>query len=89
MWDFKVNKNTKLLLILFGAFILLTLSLVNIKNITSTKEVLGIETQENINREFWDNFLNENPDYIPGWLEIGRQDQAFAIDPNFRKESGS
>ena len=87
MWDFKVNKNTKLLFIMVCTFILLTLSLVNIKNITSTKEVLGVETQEDVDKEFWNNFLNENPGYIPGWLEIGRVDQAFVIDPNFQTES--
>lgn len=74
---------------MFGIFVLLTLSLVNIKNITSTKEVLGVETQEDIDKEFWDNFLNENPGYIPGWLEIGRQDQAFTIDPNFQTKSNN
>ena len=64
------------------------LSLVNIKNYlsaeTSPKKVLGAETETDVTLDFWNNFLTENPEYIPGWLEIDRADKAYSIDPNYR-----
>lgn len=47
-----------------------------------TNTVLAAET-ETSDTEFWQNFLSENPDYIPGWVELGRPDKVQKIDPNY------
>ncbi len=47
----------------------------------SKVEVLGVNTEEE-NKEFWLDFLDQNPEYIPGWLELDREDKATEIDPN-------
>ena len=64
------------------------LSLVNIKNFLSTdtvpEKVLGAEIDTDITANFWNDFLTKNPEYIPGWLEIGRTDKAYSIDPNYQ-----
>jgi len=62
---------------------LLLLSALNIENYLAPKEVLGIEAQEPNNDEFWTKFLEENPDYIPGWVELGRWDKVKQVDPNW------
>ena len=64
-------------------FILL-LALINILNYLTPKKivVLAAET-ENKEGVFWQDFLTKNPDYIPGWIEIGRVDKVKQIDPNF------
>ncbi len=79
----KVNKNTTYLILIVSAFILLLLSMVNIKTISTNKEVLGIKTQTESDEEFWNNFLVNNPNYIPGWIEIGKFEKAASINPNF------
>lgn len=61
---------------------LLLLSALNIENYLTPKEVLGIET-ENKEEAFWNEFLEKNPDYIPGWIELGRLDKVKQIDPNY------
>jgi hypothetical protein len=81
-----VNKIAKdLFIYVFLLFILLIVS-INISNYLKPKEVkvLGSKT-ENIEEGFWQNFLTKNPDYIPGWIEIGRTDKASEIDPNYIK----
>lgn len=67
-----------------GTFVLLMLSAVNINNITSEKKVLGAGSQNNVELEFWEDFLLENPNYIPGWVEINLNDQAKSINPNYQ-----
>lgn len=63
---------------------LLLLSALNIENYLAPKEVLGIEIETgDRDREFWEIFLKQNPDYIPGWVELGRWDKVKQIDPNF------
>ncbi len=45
---------------------------------------MGIESENiTIDTEFWNKFLNDNPNYIPGWLEIGRVDKVNELDPNY------
>lgn len=83
MRDAKINDNTKILLFLVSILTFLMLSLTNIKNITSKKEVLGIDTKIYSSEEFWNDFLTKNPDYIPGWVEIGRIDKVSSINPNY------
>ncbi len=77
------------LLIALGILIVLLLSLTNINVFFSQKAVLGLSVQEvrtndlQTADEFWKAFLSTNPDYIPGWIELGRFDKAREIDPNF------
>jgi hypothetical protein len=80
----KSNKNKELLILMVGLFILLTLSLLNIKNYTSVNKVLGIQTEEVTSDRFWKNFLIDNPNYVPGWIESNNTKKAFDIDPNYR-----
>lgn len=84
----KVNDNTKTLFIAVISFAILMLSLVNIKNFLSTdtvpEKVLGAEINTDVTVNFWNDFLTKNPEYIPGWLEIGRTDKAYSIDPNYQ-----
>jgi hypothetical protein len=79
-----LNKASKELFIYVLFLFILLLASINIDTYltpVSTK-VLGAETQ---NKEdvFWQDFLNKNPDYIPGWIETGRLDKAREIDPNY------
>lgn len=62
---------------------LLLLSALNIKNFLTPKAVLGIEDVNTINENYWKEFLVDNPDYIPGWIELGRFDKVKQIDPNY------
>lgn len=76
----------KLLIYVILLFVLLLTSN-NIQVFLSSKKVLGIQTnvpdQKEEQRLFWNNFLTKNPNYIPGWIEIGRMDVAREIDPNY------
>lgn len=83
------NRNSAKVFVLLCIAILAVLFLasVNIKNFISPKKVLGTETSEETDASqekiFWENFLNKNPDYIPGWIEVGRMDKVKEIDPNY------
>ena len=61
------------------------LSFLNIKSYYSINNVLGVATKstESTN-DFWSEYLKSNPNYIPGWVEIGRYDKALQIDPNYQ-----
>jgi hypothetical protein len=83
MSDKKVNKIALELLIITSTLFLLLLTAVNISNYHSSKRVLGIETQESSELIFWQDFLDDNPNYIPGWVEIGKIDKVETIDPNY------
>lgn len=76
----------QLFIFTFVIFILLLTS-INIENFLTFKRVLGIQTtfvsQNNKKQIFWENFLSNNPNYIPGWIETGNADKAKEIDPNF------
>lgn len=81
----RVNKVAKELLIYLALLLILFITSLNINNYSKPKQVkvLGTET---VNKEeiFWQDFLNKNPDYIPGWIETGKMDKAKEIDPNFK-----
>jgi hypothetical protein len=75
----------KTLLVYLTILFLLLLTSFNIDNylkpkdqITREEKVLG--ASEN---GFWEDFMKENPGYIPGWVELGRVDKIMEIDPNF------
>lgn len=63
-------------------FLLLLVSL-NVKNYLTPLKVLGTQTKTDDSRKFWEEFTAKNPDYVPGWIELGRLDKAKEIDPNF------
>jgi len=79
----EVNKAATELLIFVAALIVLLLTAVNIESYQAPKKVLGVEMQVVSSDKFWEDFLNKNPDYIPGWFEIGRMDKVKEIDPNY------
>ncbi|HKC04268.1 MAG TPA: hypothetical protein VKC54_00110 [Patescibacteria group bacterium] len=73
--------------IYIAILMVLLLSSININSFFVPKKVLGIRTEvenKSINEiNFWNNFLLKNPNYAPGWNEIGRNDMVNQIDPNF------
>jgi len=79
----KVNEAAIEVLIFTSIIFVLLLTFVNIKNYLTPKKVLGAETQVDLRQDFWNNFLSQNPNYIPGWIELGRMDKVKEIDPNY------
>jgi hypothetical protein len=79
----KVNRAAIELLIFVAALFVLLLASVNIKNYLTPKKVLGAKIQPETTEGFWQDFLAKNPNYIPGWVEIGRIDKVKEIDPNY------
>lgn len=82
-----VNQNVLELFIFVVALFVLLLTTVNIKNYLAPKKVLGAEVRVDTTEIFWQEFLNKNPDYIPGWIEIGRTDRVKEIDPNYELDT--
>ena len=74
----------KELLIYISLLVVLILTSINIDNYLKPKitKVLGTKTV-NSEETFWQDFLINNPDYIPGWIETGRTDKVNEIDPNY------
>ena len=76
------------LMYLLVVFILILTS-INIKNylaqidVSKNQKVLGAQSVNDSSAEFWTEFTSKNPNYIPGWLELGRMDKVKEIDPNF------
>jgi hypothetical protein len=81
-----LNKTSKELFIYVVVLFLLLLVSINIDTYLKPVEtkVLGAETQNN-EEVFWQDFLSKHPDYVPGWIEIGKADKANEIDPNYIK----
>jgi len=88
----KIRKNSIQVFVYVVILFLLLLTSINIDKFLTPKTVLGAETSLNQstdkNELFWSNFLSKNPNYIPGWIEIGRSDKARQIDPNFKLDIG-
>ena len=82
--NFNKKRNRSELIVYLAVLIILTLSALNIHNffIPVKVPVLGIST-ENTEAKFWRDFLKENKNYIPGWIEVGRIDIATQINPHF------
>lgn len=81
----KVNRRSKeyyILAILTVAILLLSAINLNTYLKPDTNTVLAAET-ENVEIVFWQNFLTNNPSYIPGWMDLGREDKVRSIDPNY------
>lgn len=78
----KVNNNFFIVTVII--FILLCLSLINIKFISSYKPVLGAHSEiTNDKSDFWGDFTSINPNYIPGLIENGDIDKAKEVNPNY------
>lgn len=80
----KVNKNISEIFIYLAILVVLLLTSFNINGFLKPKQnyVLGIETDNN-DELFWQDLVRRNPDYIPGWIELGRKDKVTEIDPNY------
>ncbi|NMC99760.1 MAG: hypothetical protein GYA62_08580 [Bacteroidales bacterium] len=80
----KINKTVTEVLIYTLFLVIMCLVSINISNFINYKQnkVLGLQTQ-NSDSDFWQSFLVTNPNYVPGWIEIGREDKALEIDPNY------
>ena len=83
MFAKKVNQAARQLLMFTAIIFILLLASANIGSYLTPKKVLGAETQVNLEEKFWQEFLDKNPNYIPGWIEIGRTDKVKEIDPNY------
>ena len=79
----RVNQAARQLLIFTAIIFILLLTSTNIGSYLTPKKVLGVETQIDLEEKFWQEFLDKNPNYIPGWIEIGRNDKVKEIDPNY------
>jgi hypothetical protein len=79
----KVNQAAIEIFILTSVLFVLLLTLVNIQNYSTPKKILGAETQIDPTQKLWSDFLSKNPNYVPGWVELGRMDKVREIDPNY------
>lgn len=69
------------LLYIISAILIILLSMFNLQNINKKQiKVLGIET-DNL---FWESFVQKNPTYRDGWIELERMDRVNEIDPNYQ-----
>ena len=69
------KENAKFLLLISFVLSVLTLVTFNLQNISLGKRVLGASTKVvqdlQVEKVFWGKFLEENPSYIDGWIELG------------------
>ncbi len=80
----KVNKSAREVFIFVVLLFILLLTAININSFLQPKiKVLGVQTEKSSNVEFWSDFLSQHPNYIPGWIELGRTDKVLEIDPNY------
>lgn len=79
-----INKTLQMVFMSLSVLFIILLTFINIKSFLTPPEtqVLGAVTQSTPD-DFWKEFLSENDNYIPGWIEIGRIDKAAQIDPNY------
>jgi hypothetical protein len=70
-------KHSIYFLLCISVVVLLLLSALNISEYFLHKQVLGAETKNISNqaellneREFWEKFLEKNPTYYEGWIEL-------------------
>ncbi len=83
---FKVSKNIWHFFITSFVLIIIILSAINISIYTKTNKVLGLSTENSpllSKEDFWKDFLQKHPNYIPGHLEVGNKGEALEIDPNY------
>jgi hypothetical protein len=52
----------------------------NLQNIGQKEtRVLGVSTDN----KYFEELVTKYPTYIDGWIELGRMDKVYEIDPNF------
>ena len=76
----KRKKDIFFLLLCLGVFSLLLLALVNLRSYFLSKQVLGattntalIENEKLTKQQYhWETFLQTNPGYLEGWMELNR-----------------
>lgn len=78
-----LNERVISVFIFVSILFILLLTSINIEKYFQPKRVLGVETKVENNTEFWESLLERNPNYIPGWVELGRKDKVQSIDPNY------
>lgn len=86
----KLKSNIEQIIIYTAVLIALLLTAFNLQNYLGNKKVLGVSVStvsENLesvsDRLFWEDIVEKNPTYIPGWIELGRMDKVREIDPNY------
>ncbi|HET7099489.1 MAG TPA: hypothetical protein VFI61_04635 [Patescibacteria group bacterium] len=80
----KVNRSAKEVFIYVLFLFILLLTVININTFLQPKTtVLGAETESTTGEDFWKDFLLLHPNYIPGWIELGKMDKVKEIDPNY------
>lgn len=62
----------KLFLLYLAAILILLLTSFNLSQIGREQKVLGTETEKQTVEEiiYWQDFQNQNPNYLPGWKEL-------------------
>lgn len=87
----KVNNNVEQTVVYTAILVILLLSAFNIQYYLGKRNVLGSSvviasgiTEDTSDRVFWEDFVHKNPNYIPGWIELGRMDKVREIDPNYQ-----
>lgn len=84
----KIRSASTHLFIYVSILFLLLLASNNVNKYLSSGDVLGTESENLIQEDdhtfFWNNFLSSNPNYAPGWAELGREDKVKEIDPNWK-----
>ncbi len=76
------NKDLQFLLYINVVVIVLLLSIFNLSQKPKKQvQVLGAET----NYSYWEELVKKHPTYRDGWVELGRMDKVYEIDPNYMK----
>lgn len=68
-----LGNNLVLISSIFITVFILTLSLINLKSYFTNLNVLGAQIETNLNlteESYWKEFLNNNPTYFDGWMEL-------------------
>ncbi|QQG41912.1 MAG: hypothetical protein HYV90_01205 [Candidatus Woesebacteria bacterium] len=87
MSDKKVKQNFVRFIIYSLLLLVLFLSAFDISVFLRLKtKVLGVSTPGD-EQSFWTDFTSNHPNYIPGWIELGRMDKVKEIDPNFKLDT--
>lgn len=80
----KVKKTYIEFFIYLAALLILLITSININNFMAAKKILGINSSIRANKkDFWEDFLNKNPNYIPGLIETNQFKKVKEIDPNY------
>lgn len=74
------SKELNFLFLVMTTVIILLLSIFNLQSQPKTKTVvLGASD----NKEYWQEITSNHPSYRDAWVELGRYDKVYEIDPNY------